>query len=84
MQLDRPVRCVLFIFVLALHEVRGPPVIAAFERRKKIADGLDASRAARDLELAQDKAVSNCAKRKLRQPKSLSKKRGAQIVEEAP
>lgn len=67
------------IFVLFCMKYVWPPVIAALhERQKKIADGLDAaSRAARDLELAQKKRVSNCAKRKLRQLKSSSKPRNA-------
>ena len=46
------------IFVLFCMKFVWPPVIAALhERQKKIADGLDAAnRAARDLELAHEKA----------------------------
>jgi F-type H+-transporting ATPase subunit b len=64
-----------------------PPVIAALhERQKKIADGLDAAaRAARDLELAQDKAGQQLREAKAQAAEIIeqAKKRGNQIVEEA-
>ena len=68
-----------FIFVLFCMKFVWPPVIAALqERQKKIADGLDAAnRAARDLELAHEKRASNCAKPRLRQPKSSNRRRNA-------
>ena len=68
-----------FIFVLFCMKFVWPPVIAALhERQKKIADGLDA--AAEQLATwswPKIKRVNNCAKRKLRQLKSLSKPRNA-------
>nr|WP_244653669.1 F0F1 ATP synthase subunit B [Pseudomonas lutea] len=64
-----------------------PPVIAALhERQKKIADGLDAAtRAARDLELAQDKVGQQLREAKAQAAEIIeqAKKRGTQIVDEA-
>lgn len=64
-----------------------PPVITALhERQKKIADGLDAaSRAARDLELAQEKAGQQLREAKAQAAEIIeqAKKRGTQIVDEA-
>nr|WP_262372658.1 F0F1 ATP synthase subunit B [Pseudomonas sp. WS 5051] len=64
-----------------------PPVIAALqERQKKIAAGLDAAnRAARDLELAQDKAGQQLREAKAQAAEIIeqAKKRGTQIVDEA-
>ncbi|PWB32273.1 F0F1 ATP synthase subunit B [Pseudomonas sp. SDI] len=76
-----------FIFVLFCMKFVWPPVIAALqERQKKIADGLDAAnRAARDLELAQDKVGQQLREAKAQAAEIVeqAKKRGAQIVEEA-
>ena len=76
-----------FIFVLFCMKFVWPPVIAALqERQKKIAAGLDAAnRAARDLELAQDKAGQQLREAKAQAAEIIeqAKKRGAQIVEEA-
>ena len=76
-----------FIFVVFCMKFVWPPVIAALhERQKKIADGLDAaSRAARDLELAQDKAGQQLREAKAQAAEIIeqAKKRGNQIVEEA-
>ncbi|MNR02149.1 ATP synthase subunit b [compost metagenome] len=76
-----------FIFVLFCMKFVWPPVIAALhERQKKIADGLDAAaRAARDLELAQDKAGQQLREAKTQAAEIIeqAKKRGNQIVEEA-
>ena len=75
------------IFVLFCMNFVWPPVIAALhERQKKIADGLDAaSRAARDLELAQEKAGQQLREAKAQAAEIIeqAKKRGNQIVEEA-
>ena len=75
------------IFVLFCMKFVWPPVIAALhERQKKIADGLDAaSRAARDLELAQEKAGQQLREAKAQAAENIeqAKKRGNQIVEEA-
>jgi len=75
------------IFVLFCMKFVWPPVIAALhERQKKIADGLDAAaRAARDLELAQDKAGQQLREAKTQAAEIIeqAKKRGNQIVEEA-
>ncbi|SEM62367.1 ATP synthase F0 subcomplex B subunit [Pseudomonas sp. ok272] len=75
------------IFVLFCMKFVWPPVIAALhERQKKIADGLDAAaRAARDLELAQDKAGQQLREAKAQAAEIIeqAKKRGNQIVEEA-
>ncbi|WP_426150909.1 F0F1 ATP synthase subunit B [Pseudomonas sp. DC3000-4b1] len=76
-----------FIFVWFCMKCVWPPVIAALqERQKKIADGLDAaSRAARDLELAQDKAGQQLREAKAQAAEIIeqAKKRSAQIVDEA-
>ena len=75
------------IFVVFCMKFVWPPVIAALhERQKKIADGLDAAaRAARDLELAQDKAGQQLREAKTQAAEIIeqAKKRGNQIVEEA-
>ncbi|WP_339547070.1 F0F1 ATP synthase subunit B [Pseudomonas sp. RA_35y_Pfl2_P32] len=75
------------IFVLFCMKFVWPPVITALhERQKKIADGLDAAaRAARDLELAQDKAGQQLREAKTQAAEIIeqAKKRGNQIVEEA-
>ena len=75
------------IFVVFCMKFVWPPVIAALqERQKKIADGLDAAnRAARDLELAQDKVGQQLREAKAQAAEIIeqAKKRGAQIVEEA-
>ncbi len=75
------------IFVVFCMKFVWPPVIAALhERQKKIADGLDAaSRAARDLELAQEKAGHQLRDAKAQAAEIIeqAKKRGNQIVEEA-
>jgi len=76
-----------FIFVLFCMKFVWPPVITALhERQKKIADGLDAaSRAARDLELAQEKAGQQLREAKAQAAEIIeqAKKRGTQIVDEA-
>lgn len=75
------------IFVVFCMKFVWPPVIAALhERQKKIADGLDAAaRAARDLELAQDRAGQQLREAKAQAAEIIeqAKKRGNQIVEEA-
>ena len=75
------------IFVLFCMKFVWPPVIAALqERQKKIAAGLDAAnRAARDLELAQDKAGQQLREAKAQAAEIIeqAKKRGTQIVDEA-
>lgn len=64
-----------------------PPVMAALEeRKKKIADGLDAAeRASRDLELAKEKAVQELREGKEQAAAIIEQanKRASQIVEEA-
>ena len=62
-----------------------PPVIAALqERQKKIADGLDAAnRAARDLELAHEKAGQQLREAQAAEIVEQAKKRANQIVDEA-
>ena len=76
-----------FIFVLFCMKFVWPPVIAALqERQKKIAAGLDAAnRAARDLELAQEKVGQQLREAKAQAAEIIeqAKKRGNQIVEEA-
>ena len=76
-----------FIFVLFCMKFVWPPVIAALqERQKKIAAGLDAAnRAARDLELAQDKAGQQLREAKAQAAEIIeqAQKRGTQIVDEA-
>ena len=75
------------IFVLFCMKFVWPPVITALhERQKKIADGLDAAnRAARDLELAQEKAGQQLRDAKAQAAEIIeqAKKRGTQIVDEA-
>jgi len=75
------------IFVLFCMKYVWPPVITALhERQKKIADGLDAAnRAARDLELAQEKVGQQLREAKAQAAEIIeqSKKRAAQLVEEA-
>ena len=75
------------IFVLFCMKYVWPPVITALqERQKKIADGVDAAnRAARDLELAQEKAGQQLREAKAQAAEIIeqSKKRAAQLVEEA-
>ncbi|WP_306580125.1 F0F1 ATP synthase subunit B [Pseudomonas sp.] len=75
------------IFVLFCMKYVWPPVITALqERQKKIADGLDAAnRAARDLELAQEKAGQQLREAKAQAAEIIeqSKKRAAQLIEEA-
>ena len=75
------------LFVLFCMKFVWPPVIAALqERQKKIAAGLDAAnRAARDLELAQDKAGQQLREAKAQAAEIIeqAKKRGTQIVDEA-
>ena len=75
------------IFVLFCMKYVWPPVITALqERQKKIADGLDAAnRAARDLEMAQEKAGQQLREAKAQAAEIIeqSKKRAAQLVEEA-
>jgi F-type H+-transporting ATPase subunit b len=75
------------IFVVFCMKYVWPPVIAALqERQKKIADGLDAAnRAARDLELAQEKAGQQLREAKAQAAEIIeqAKKRAAQLVEEA-
>ncbi len=79
-----------FIFVLFCMKFVWPPVITALhERQKKIADGLDAAtRAARDLELAQEKVGNQLREAKAQAAEIIEqakkrKKRSNQIVEEA-
>ena len=76
-----------FIFVLFCMKFVWPPVIAALqERQKKIADGLDAAnRAARDLELAHEKAGQQLREAKAQAAEIVeqAKKRANQIVDEA-
>lgn len=75
------------IFVMFCMKYVWPPVITALqERQKKIADGLDAaSRAARDLELAQEKVGQQLREAKGQAAEIIeqAKKRGTQIVDEA-
>lgn len=75
------------IFVLFCMKYVWPPVTQILEeRRKKIADGLDAAdRAQRDLDLAQDKAADELreAKKKSAEIIEMANKRANQIVDEA-
>ncbi|AMA47740.1 F0F1 ATP synthase subunit B [Pseudomonas monteilii] len=75
------------IFVVFCMKYVWPPVIAALqERQKKIADGLDAAnRAARDLELAQEKVGQQLREAKAQAAEIIeqAKKRAAQLVDEA-
>lgn len=63
------------VFVYFCMKYVWPPVTQALaERQKKIADGLDAaSRATRDLELAQEKPPRLCGKARMKQHASLSR-----------
>ncbi|MFB9145573.1 F0F1 ATP synthase subunit B [Halomonas alkalicola] len=75
------------IFVWFCIKYVWPPISSALhERQKKIADGLDAaSRASRDLELAQEQASQTLreAKEQSSQILEQANKRASQIVEEA-
>ncbi|OHY99649.1 F0F1 ATP synthase subunit B [Salinicola sp. MIT1003] len=75
------------VFVWFCMKYVWPPVMQALqERQKKIADGLDAaSRATRDLELAQEKAEETLreSKEQAQQILEQANKRANQIVEEA-
>jgi len=73
------------IFVLFCMKFVWPPVIAALhERQKKIADGLDAAnRAARDLELAHEKAGAQLREAQAAEIIEQAKKSANQIVDEA-
>ncbi|WP_415889723.1 F0F1 ATP synthase subunit B [Neptuniibacter sp. SY11_33] len=76
-----------FIFVVFCMKYVWPPITAALaERKKKIAEGLDAAeRAARDLQLAQEKATENMRKGKEEAAAIIEQanKRANQIIEEA-
>lgn len=75
------------IFVYFCLKFVWPPLVAAMnERQAKIADGLDAAnRAARDLELAQDKAMTQMreGKEKAAEIIEQANKRANQIIDEA-
>ncbi|MDO6562390.1 F0F1 ATP synthase subunit B [Amphritea sp. 1_MG-2023] len=75
------------IFVMICMKYVWPPITGALaERKKKIADGLDAAdRAQRDLELAQEKAMSDMRKSKEEAAAVIEQanKRANQIVDEA-
>ncbi|WP_085919194.1 F0F1 ATP synthase subunit B [Halomonas sp. CSM-2] len=75
------------VFVWFCIKYVWPPISNALhERQKKIADGLDAaSRASRDLEVAQEKAEQTLRESKEQASQILEQanKRSAQIVEEA-
>lgn len=75
------------IFVWFCMKFVWPPLLGAMqEREKKIADGLDAAnRAARDLELAQEKAASQLreSKEKAAEIIEQANKRANQIIDEA-
>ncbi|MFW1678306.1 F0F1 ATP synthase subunit B [Pontibacter sp. JAM-7] len=75
------------IFVVFCMKFVWPPITAALaERKKKIAEGLDAAeRAERDLQLAQEKATENMRKGKEEAAAIIEQanKRANQIVEEA-
>ncbi|WP_110685663.1 F0F1 ATP synthase subunit B [Salinicola aestuarinus] len=75
------------VFVWFCMKYVWPPVMQALqERQKKIADGLDAaSRATRDLEVAQEKAEETLreSKEQAQQILEQANKRANQIVEEA-
>ena len=76
-----------FIFVVFCMKYVWPPITAALaERKKKIAEGLDAAdRAERDLQLAQEKATENMRKGKEEAAAVIEQanKRANQIIEEA-
>lgn len=75
------------IFVWFCIKYVWPPISSALhERQKKIADGLDAaSRASRDLELAQEQATETLRESKEQASQILEQanKRAAQLIEEA-
>ncbi|MDF2182554.1 F0F1 ATP synthase subunit B [Neptuniibacter sp. CAU 1671] len=75
------------IFVVFCMKFVWPPITAALaERKKKIAEGLDAAeRAERDLQLAQEKATENMRKGKEEAAAIIEQanKRANQIIEEA-
>lgn len=75
------------IFVWFCIKYVWPPISSALhERQKKIADGLDAaSRASRDLELAQEQAAETLRESKEQASQILEQanKRAAQLIEEA-
>ena len=76
-----------FIFVVFCMKYVWPPLTSALaERKKKIAEGLDAAeRAERDLKLAQEKATDNLRESKEQAAAIIEQanKRANQIVEEA-
>lgn len=76
-----------FIFVVFCMKYVWPPLTAALaERKKKIADGLDAAeRAQRDLKLAQEKAADDMRASKDEAAAIIEQanKRATQIIEEA-
>lgn len=76
-----------FIFVVFCMKYVWPPLTSALaERKKKIADGLDAAeRAERDLKLAQEKATDNLRESKEQAAAIIEQanKRANQIIEEA-
>jgi F-type H+-transporting ATPase subunit b len=76
-----------FIFVVFCMKYVWPPVSEALaERKKKIADGLDAAeRAQRDLKLAQEKAADDmrASKEEAAAIIEQANKRATQIIEEA-
>ncbi len=76
-----------FIFVVFCMKYVWPPITAALaERKRKIAEGLDAAdRAERDLQLAQEKATENLRKGKEEAAAIIEQanKRANQIIEEA-
>lgn len=75
------------IFVMFCMKYVWPPITDALaERKKKIAEGLDAAeRAARDLELAKEKAASNMRESKEQAAAIIEQanKRANQIIDEA-
>ncbi len=75
------------IFVMFCMKYVWPPITAALaERKKKIAEGLDAAdRAERDLQLAQEKATENMRKGKEEAAAIIEQanKRANQIIDEA-
>jgi F-type H+-transporting ATPase subunit b len=76
-----------FFFVVFCMKYVWPPITGALaERKKKIAEGLDAAdRATRDLHLAQEKATANLRESKLEAAAIIEQanKRASQIVDEA-
>ena len=82
-----PQAIAFFIFVVFCMKYVWPPLTSALaERKKKIADGLDAAeRAERDLKLAQEKATDNLRESKEQAAAIIEQanKRANQIVDEA-